>query len=96
LHHFNGEIREWDIPRFYWHKWRIRTACFKLLGVLPEYRGRGIEVQLMYEMVQRVVKKNYDRMEISLASEKNIPMNRIIRRMGGRIYRTYRIYQRVI
>lgn len=96
LRHFDGEIREWDIPKFYWHKWRIRTACFKLLGVLPEYRGRGIEVQLMYEMVQRVVKKNYDRMEISLASEKNIPMNRIIRRMGGRIYRTYRIYQRAI
>jgi len=96
LCHFDGEISYWGAARFYWYKWRIRTACFKLLGVLPEYRGRGIEAQIMYEMVQRVLKKNYDRMEISLASEKNIPMNRIIRRMGGRVYRTYRIYQRKI
>jgi hypothetical protein len=35
-------------------------------------------------------------MEISLASEKNTAMNRIIRRMGGRVYRTYRIYERSI
>ena len=93
LRHFDGEISTWEIAKFYWHKWRIRTACFKLLGVLPEYRGQGIEAQIMYEMIQRVINKNYVRLEISLASEKNIPMNQIIRRMGGRIYRTYRIYQ---
>jgi GNAT superfamily N-acetyltransferase len=96
LRHFDGEVSKWEIPRFYWHKWHIRTACFKLLGVLPEYRGRGIEAQIMYEMAQRIVSKKYDRVEMSLASEKNIPMNRIIRRMGGRLYRAYRIYQRTI
>jgi GNAT superfamily N-acetyltransferase len=96
MRHFNGEIGRWAIAKFYWHKWHIRTACFKLLGVLPEYRGLGIEAKLIYEMVQRVVKKNYKRMEISLASEKNTPMNRIIRRMGGRVYRAYRVYQRKI
>jgi GNAT superfamily N-acetyltransferase len=63
---------------------------------MPEYRGRGIEMQLMYEMVQRVAEKKYNRLEISLASEKNLPMNRIIRRMGARVYRTYRIYQKNI
>ena len=96
LCHFDGEISRWGIIKFYWHKRRIRTACFKLLGVLPEYRGRGIEACIIYEMVQRVVKKKYTRMEISLASEKNTAMNRIIRRMGGRVYRTYRIYERSI
>jgi GNAT superfamily N-acetyltransferase len=96
FHHFNGAVKGWDIIKFYWYKRRIRTACFKLLGVMPEYRGRGIEMQLMYEMVQRVAEKKYNRLEISLASEKNLPMNRIIRRMGARVYRTYRIYQKNI
>jgi GNAT superfamily N-acetyltransferase len=96
LCHFDGQVSRWEMIKFYWYKCRIRTACFKLLGVLPEYRGRGIEARLMYEMAQRVVKKKYTRMEISLASEKNTAMNRIIRRMGGRVYRTYRIYERSI
>jgi GNAT superfamily N-acetyltransferase len=94
LHHFDGTVSGWEVVKFYWYKRRIRTACFKLLGVLPEYRGRGIEMRIMYEMVQRLAKKKYQRLEISLASEKNAPMNRIIRRMGGRVYRTYRVYQK--
>lgn len=94
--HFDGTIKNWEIIKFFWHKQRIRTACFKLLGIMPEYRGRGIEMQLMYEMIRRATKKNYKRLEISLASEKNLPMNRIIRRMGARVYRTYRIYQKDI
>jgi ribosomal protein S18 acetylase RimI-like enzyme len=67
-----------------------------LLGILPEYRGRGIESLLMLEMAKRMVKKNYYRCELSLASEKNLPINRLIRRMGGHVYRQYRIYEREI
>jgi GNAT superfamily N-acetyltransferase len=94
LYHFNGEVKRWQIPKLYWYMKRIRTACFKLLGVLPEYRGRGIEALLVVEIVKRLVKKRYDRLEVSLASEKNIAMNRIIRRMGANMYRQYRIYER--
>ncbi len=96
MSHFNGEINRWQAVMFYYYLKRTRTVCFKLLGVLPEYRGCGIEASLIYEIAKRAVKKKYNRMEISLASEKNTAMNRIIQRMGGRIYRQYRIYERRI
>jgi GNAT superfamily N-acetyltransferase len=96
LRHFNGEISYWGALKFRWHLKRIRTVCFKLLGVLPEYRGRGIEAALMMETGKQIVKKRYDRLEASLASEKNRVVNRLIQRMGGRVYRRYRIYERAL
>jgi GNAT superfamily N-acetyltransferase len=94
LQHFNGYISPLSIVKFQFYLKRIRTACFKLLGVLPEYRGRGIEALFAIELAKQLVSKKYKRLEISLAAEKNIPMNRIIRRMGGKVYRWYRIYER--
>lgn len=96
LQHFNGSISRLGSIRLVWYIKRIRTACFKLLGVLPEYRGRGLEACLIMEVARQMVRKKYYRMEISLASEKNQDSTRIIQRLGGQVYRQYRIYQREI
>jgi GNAT superfamily N-acetyltransferase len=96
LYHFNGEIKRWQIPKLFWYMKHVRTACFKVLGVLPEYRGRGIEALLILEIVNNLIRKRYNRLEVSLASEKNVESNRIIRRMGANMYRQYRIYEREI
>ena len=94
LKHFNGEISLWGALKFRWHLKRVRTVCFKMLGILPEHRGRGIEAALMLEIGKQMVRKRYHRLEASLASEKNLPVNRLIQRMGARLYRHYRIYER--
>jgi ribosomal protein S18 acetylase RimI-like enzyme len=96
LYHFNGEIKRWQIPKLFWYMKHVRTACFKVLGVLPEYRGRGIEALLILEIVKSLIRKRYNRLEVSLASEKNVESNRIIRRMGANIYRQYRIYEKEV
>lgn len=96
LRHFNGSISRLGSLRLAWYVRRIRTACFKLLGVLPEYRGRGLEARLILEIARNMVRKKYFRMEISLASEKNLDSTRIIQRLGGQVYRQYRIYEREI
>jgi len=94
LQHFNGHISPWGMIKLRWHIKRIHTACFKLLGVLPEFRGRGLEAVLGLEIANQLVKNKYERVEMSLASEKNTAINRILRRLGGQVYRRYRIYER--
>jgi GNAT superfamily N-acetyltransferase len=96
LQRFNGSISRLGSIRLLWHVRRIRTACFKLLGVLPEYRSRGLEARLIMEVARQMVRRKYYRMEISLASEKNQDSTRIIQRLGGQVYRQYRIYEREI
>ena len=83
LGHFNGSISRLGSIRMFWYLKRIRTACFKLLGVLPEYRGRGLEARLIMEIARHMVRKKYYRMEISLASEKNLDSTRLIQRLGA-------------
>jgi GNAT superfamily N-acetyltransferase len=96
LWHLNGTLSPWQLLKFQWYRRRIGTVCFKLLGVLPEYRGRGLEALLILEMAQRCIARGYERCEMSLVSERNQPVNRTIRRMGGQLYRRYRIYERAL
>jgi hypothetical protein len=93
LCNFNGRISLWGKIKLRWYLKHIRTACFKLLGILPEFRTYGLEAVLILEMAQQLVKNKYERLELSLASEKNLAINRILQRLGGRIYRQYRIYE---
>lgn len=89
-----GRLYPWDLLRLRWHMGRIRTACGKMLGVLPEFRARGLEVLLGLELGQHILRKGYERVELSLLSEKNTMINRIVRRVGAQLYLHYRIYEK--
>lgn len=92
----HGEPNPWRLARFEWRRRRIRTLCVKLLGVLPEIRGRGVEARLILELLERGVAKGYTHGEMSLVSARNQPMNRLLDRFGARVYRRYRVYERPI
>jgi len=95
LCHFrSGKLYPWDLIRLKWHMGRIRTACGKMLGVLPEYRARGLEILLGLEFGQHVLGKGYERVEMSLLQEKNTMINRIVQRVGAKPYLHYRVYEK--
>jgi hypothetical protein len=64
------------------------------LGVLPEYRNLGIDALFYVETARKAFAKGYKRCEMSWILESNDMMNRIIERLGGTIYKTYRLYQK--
>jgi GNAT superfamily N-acetyltransferase len=97
LWHFrSGKLDPWDLIRLKWYMRRIRTACGKMAGVLPEYRARGLEVLLGLELGQRCLEVGYERLELSLLQEKNTMINRIIQRVGAQVYLHYRVYEKPI
>jgi GNAT superfamily N-acetyltransferase len=65
-----------------------------LLGVLPEFRGRGIAVLLANEQAKAVRHLGARRAELSLVQESNSKMRRVIDAFGGVKCKTYRLFQK--
>ena len=72
------------------------TASFKLLGVLPMYRGAGLHALLIREAIYGVARAGYQRLEASLIDERNAPMRSIVEGAGMEIYKRFRIYEQAI
>jgi hypothetical protein len=88
----------WSLPltlvKFLWHRRNIDAFRLMIMGVIPEYRALGIDAAFYVETARSAFAKGYERCEMSWILESNDMMNRIIERLGGRIYKTYRIYER--
>ncbi|HNS52863.1 MAG TPA: N-acetyltransferase [Anaerolineae bacterium] len=84
----------WTVVKLLWHKRKLNTFRLIAMGVVPEYRTLGIDALFYVETARQAFKKGYERCEMSWILESNDMMNRIIERLGGKIYKTYRIYQK--
>ena len=71
---------------------RVNRIRVILLGVVAEYRKRGLEALLIREIHRRAAREGIPRAELSWVLEDNVLMNRTIRKAGGRHYKTYRIF----
>lgn len=72
----------------------IRTASFKLLGLLPRWRNTGLHALLIREAIAGVRAAGYQRVEGSLIDERNGPMRAVVEGAGMSVYRRYRVYDR--
>ncbi|MBD3336188.1 MAG: N-acetyltransferase [Candidatus Eisenbacteria bacterium] len=93
LRHANGRLFPFGLLKILWHKRDINRLRVLALGVLAEYRRMGID-QLMYLTLWRNGKRlNYREGEFSWVLEDNMPMRVAAERLGGAVYKTYRIYE---
>jgi hypothetical protein len=88
----------WSLPlllaKFMWYRRQIDALRLLIMGVVPEHRALGIDAAFYVETARAAFAKGYERCEMSWILESNDMMNRIIERLGGHIYKTYRIYQK--
>jgi GNAT superfamily N-acetyltransferase len=70
---------------------RIDQARIMALGVRPEFRHRGVDALLYFELLDRGERLGLRRGEIGWTLEDNRVMNRAIL-LGGRHHKTYRLY----
>jgi GNAT superfamily N-acetyltransferase len=89
-----GHMWPLGLPKFLWHRRRINRARVLILGTVPEYRTRGIDAYFTAETARRALESGYKRMECSWILETNTMMNRMLERVGGTRYKTYRVYER--
>jgi GNAT superfamily N-acetyltransferase len=90
----------WSFPltvlKLLWHRRKVDAFRLMIMGVIPEYRALGIDAVFYVEAARAAFAKGYQRCEMSWILESNDMMNRIIERLGGKVYKTYRIYEKPV
>ncbi|MCO5207751.1 MAG: GNAT family N-acetyltransferase [Anaerolineae bacterium] len=67
-----------------------------MMGVLREYRMRGIDALLMYETLMAAAEVGYLEYEASWILENNDAMNKPVQEMGTRVYQRFNIYEKAL
>jgi ribosomal protein S18 acetylase RimI-like enzyme len=77
--------------------WKLppRTRVLTL-GVKNKYRGRGLESAMLIEGLKVGVDAGFKESEASWILEDNVMMCRMLESIGGRVYKTYRIYDKAL
>jgi GNAT superfamily N-acetyltransferase len=87
----SGRLLPAGIFKFLWYKRKIDNSRILILGVLKDFKNRGIDL-LLYKKIQ----ENLDTIgiyggEAAYVMENNIAMNSIMRKIGGTVVKKYRI-----
>ena len=93
LHKLNGRLTPLGIIKLLIHKRRISRLRVLMLGLLQEWRGRGIDALLHLALFRNAVAAGMREADLSWILEDNHRMNAAVKRLGGSIYRTYRVYE---
>ena len=92
--HMNGRLLPWGFLKLLNRQRYIDRSRMPLLGVLPEFRMKGLELLLIIDSKQRAAEMGYQRGECSWTLEDNRAINNTIQALGCWHSKTYRIYQK--
>jgi hypothetical protein len=90
-----GRLFPLGLLKILWHKRKINSWRVPVVGVLEEHRMRGIEAVFCcraYDAAKK--KKNYRKCELSWILESNTAVNAVLKKLGARRSKTYRIYEK--
>ncbi len=99
----NQALRRMDgrlLPFGWWHfatKRRfVDQVRVSFLGVKPEFQHTGVGARLFVEHFDTSLRTPIEGGEMGWILEDNVPMNRAMEAMNGRVVKRYRVYQRVL
>jgi GNAT superfamily N-acetyltransferase len=94
LRHINGRLFPVGLLKLLWYRRSMNRSRVLALGLKPGFRNMGIDAMLYLRLWQEAPKNGYPLVECSWILEDNWPMRRGLERMGGKITKTYRIYEK--
>lgn len=94
--HMNGKLLPFGWAKFLWYKRNIPHTRVLTMGVKPEHRKKGLDSMLILQLHIESSKFGCPRGECSWILEDNLPMRHGMERIGGRAYKTYRVFEKNI
>lgn len=93
----NGRLWPFGIFKLLTGYKQITGVRVLIMGVLKEYRHKGVDLLFYYETFKNGLKNGYNHGEMSWILENNLPMRRALEKIyGTKIYKTYRLYEKSI
>ncbi len=96
LKSLNGQLFPFGWLKFLLARRRINQGRLWALGLKKKFRHQGFDALLYYETLVAARKLGYKQGEVSWILEDNLAIIRPILNLGGKLYKTYRVYQRPI
>ncbi len=96
LKKINGRLFPFGIFKLLYYSKKIHRLRVVIMGVIEEYRNKGIDSVFYLETYRKGVEKGYNWGEFSWILENNDPMNTALKNIGARVYKTYRIYEKKV
>ena len=89
-----GRLLPFGWLRFLLARSRVRTVRVVTLGVKKPWRQSGIQSIMMADSLRFLLRKGYTGAEVSWLLEDNDLVIGAVRLWGGKLYKTYRIYEK--
>jgi len=93
LKHARGSLFPTGLLKILYHLRSVEDVRTLALGVVGEFRATGIAAAFYHATWSAADRAGYRRGEMSWILEDNVLMNRSLIAMGGKRYKTYRIYE---
>ncbi|MEX2479124.1 MAG: hypothetical protein WD357_11855 [Gracilimonas sp.] len=95
LKDMNGKLFPFGFIKLLWKKRKLNSLRTALMGVLPEYRGKGIDALLHQRSIRNGLEgENKTISELSWILETNTEMIRVAERIGAKHDKSYRMYSK--
>lgn len=94
--HMNGRLFPFGIIKFLTYRKKIKGIRVLTMGVIKEYRKRGVDVVFYLETLKNAEAAGYEWGELSWVLEDNVAMNRVAKMIDAQVYKRYRIYEMAI
>jgi hypothetical protein len=93
IHVRSGKLFPFGLLKLLWYRRRITNARILILGILEEFRNKGIDI-VLYKMVQEnLATLGINHVEACYILDDNLKMFSIIGKLGGAKVKQYRIYR---
>lgn len=90
----NGRLLPLGFLKYLWYKKKITGIRIFMQFVVPEFRNKAVNSAVYHRLMLEAKKKGYIFGEGSTIAEINKESIRNVEKVGGKLYRVYRIYQK--
>lgn len=97
LKHTNGNpFTPVNLLKFLWYSRKIKTIRTIIMGVVAEYRNRGLDSIFHAATIENGLRKGFNAAELSWVLKSNIQMMKLGEAIGAKPYKEYIIYEKPI
>jgi hypothetical protein len=94
LQRANGRLFPFGLLNILWEMRRTKSVALNGAGILPEFQGRGGNALLYAEMEKTVKDFGFEHADLTQVADTAVQMRSDLVNLGGKLYKTHRVYVR--